>query len=151
MTTVSNKYQVLINVSPEAAFDTVSDMARHAEWNDDLVIEALTEGPPRLGSQYRSWGWNSKKSGPPNDIEVTGFERPTRFAFMAKDPAFGKVSHEFTFKAEGGGTLIERTTTANWGTLFVLFWRVAGEPLIARPRMSQSLGALKKQLEARQG
>src|SRR5262249_35428854 len=119
------------------------------EWNDDLVIEALTPGPARIGSQFRSWGWGRERSGPPNDIEVTGLERPTHFTFVANDPAFGRVTHDFTFTAEGDGTLVERVTTANWSPLFVIAGRLALEPLVARPRMAQSLGALKARLERR--
>ena len=137
---VTNLFSVLINAKPEDVFAYVSDLARHSEWNEGLKIEVVTSGPASVGSQYRSWG---KPAYLPNEIEITEFQPPTRFAFVAKQSGFNDVNHEFTVHPKDGGTLIERALI----TGRTLIGRLVLWPLYGRPAMNKCMAALKAQME----
>jgi uncharacterized protein YndB with AHSA1/START domain len=150
MTTVTNTYRVMINAQPEAVFTYVSDLTRHPEWSGGrLSIEAIAAGPVAVGSQYRSQGDVAGQKDRPNELRVTEYQPSTRFTFIAKDPGFGDVSHEFTFKPQDGGTLMERTVTLNMPTLMAFAFRTFISPLVGKPMMDKSLAALKTKLEQR--
>jgi hypothetical protein len=146
MPKVSNTYPISINAAPEIAFNYVSDLTRHGEWNAGLRIETLTPGPPGVGSRYRTVG-NVLKKDFPNELEVTVFQPPTKFAFVVQDPNFKEITHEFAFLAPESGTLLERTVTSNMPLLVWLFWRLIVFPFIDRPSMNKSLAQLKANLE----
>ena len=145
MKTVTNTFRVSINVPPETAFAYVSDLARHSEWNDGLRVEPLTSGPVSAGSQYRSWG---KPGNRLNEIKITDYQPPTRFTFVSSQAGLEDVRHEFTFSAQGSGTLVERTVTAQMPLLFEVVWRIVIWPLSDRPGMEKCLAALKNKLES---
>ena len=142
MIKASNTFLVSINAKPEIVFDYVSDLRRHSEWNEGLRIEALTPGPPGVGSRYHTVG-NVLKKDRPNELEVTLFQPPTRFAFVVQDPNFNKIMHEFSIQAKDNGTLLERTVEANMPLLVWIVWRLLIFPFIDRPSMNKSLAALK--------
>jgi uncharacterized protein YndB with AHSA1/START domain len=146
MKTITNTFRVSINAKPEAVFAYVSDLTRHGEWNSGLRIEAVTSGPASVGSQYRSVGkaFNQDR---PNELRVTGYQPPTRFAFVAHDPNFKDITHEFIVSPQDGGTLLERTVTAHMPPHIEFVWRLVIWPLIDRPGMNKSMAALKAQLE----
>lgn len=56
MTRLVFNYQISINATPDAVFEYVSDFARHGEWTENLRIEAVSDGPIAVGSEYRSVG-----------------------------------------------------------------------------------------------
>ena len=150
MTTVTNTHRVVINAQPEAVFAYVSDLTHHPEWSGGrLRIEAVASGPVAVGSQYRSFGDVAGQKDRPNELRVTEYQPPTRFTFVAKDPGFGEVSHEFTFKPQDGGTLMERTVTLAMPPLMAFAFRTFISPLIGKPMMDKSLAALKAKLEQR--
>jgi uncharacterized protein YndB with AHSA1/START domain len=121
MKTVTNIFRVSINAKPETVFAYVSELSRHGEWNSGLRIEAVTSGPVSVGSKFHSWG---KPGNRQNDIEITDYQPPTRFTFVAHDPNFNAVTHKFTVSSQGDGSLVERTVTAHMA-LFVWFvWRI---------------------------
>lgn len=148
MTTLTNSYRVLINASPEAVFAYVSDLTRHPEWSGGrLKIEALSPGPVTVGSRYLSHGDVAGQKDRPNQLRVTEYQPPTRFAFVAQDPDFGEVPHEFSFTPQVGGTLLERTVTVTLPPLRAFIFRTFILPLIGGPMMDKALGALKGKLE----
>ncbi len=150
MTTVTNTYRVVINAQPKAVFAYVSDLTRHPEWSGGrLKIEAVSSGPVAVGSQYRSHGDLPGQKNRRNDLRVTQYEPPTRFAFIAKDPGFGDVSHEFTFKSQGGGTLVERTESLTMSPGMAFVFRTFIHRMIGKPMMNKALAALKTKLEQR--
>jgi uncharacterized protein YndB with AHSA1/START domain len=151
MTTVTNTFQVLISAQPDAVFAYVSDLTRHGEWNSGLRIEAVTSGPAAMGSQYRSFGEVAGQKNRPNELRVTRYEPPARFAFVAKDPDFKEVTHEFTFRSQNGGTLLERVVTVELSPLFAIAFRAVISPLIGKPAMDKALASLKAKLEQRVG
>ncbi len=147
MTTVTNTFSLSINAKPEAVFAYVSDLTRHGEWSGGLKVVPVSSGPIAVGSQYRSQGAVLNQKDRPNELHVTGYESPTRFAFVANDPDFKEVTHEFTFKPQGGGTLMERTVTVNLPPVIALAFRTFIFPLVGWPSMDKALAALKAKLE----
>lgn len=147
MTTVTNTFRLAINAKPETVFAYVADLTKHGEWNNGLLIEAITTGPVRVGSQYRSRGVVLNQKDRPNELRVTEYEPTTRFAFAAQDPDFKEVTHTFTFRAQAAGTLMERTVTVNLPPLMAFGFRNFIFPFIGKPGMEKSHAALKAKLE----
>jgi len=140
MKTITNTFRVAINAKPEAVFAYVSDLSRHGEWNDGLKVEAVTPGEPGVGSQYHSWG---KPAHLLNEVTITDYQPPTRFAFVARQAGFNEVRHEFVVHPQDGGTVLDRILTTKRPLLGrILIW-----PLIGRPAMNKCLAALKAKLE----
>ncbi|MGQ0602338.1 MAG: SRPBCC family protein [Anaerolineales bacterium] len=148
MTTLTNTYRVLINAQPETVFAYVSDLTRHPEWSGGrLKIEAVSSGPIAAGSRYHSHGDVAGQKDRPNELRVTQYQPPTRFAFVATDPDFGEVPHEFAFTPQAGGTLLERTVTVTLPPVRAFAFRTFIQPLIGKPMMDKALAALKAKLE----
>ena len=150
MTTITNLSQISINAPLETVFNYVSDLTRHPEWSGgQLKIEALTPGPAAVGSRYQSYGEVAGQKDRPNELRVTEYQPPTRFAFIAHDPDFKDVSHVFTFQPQGNGTLMERAVTVTMPALPAFLFRIAIYPLVGKPMMDKALAALKAKLEQR--
>ena len=148
MTTITNTHRVLIKAQPETVFNYVSDLTRHPEWSGGrLKIEPVSAGPVAVGSQYLSHGDVAGQKDRLNELRVTQYQAPTRFAFTAKDPDFGEVSHEFTFKPQDGGTLMERTVTLAMPSVRAFAFRTFIYPLIGKPMMDKAVATLKTKLE----
>jgi uncharacterized protein YndB with AHSA1/START domain len=148
VTSVVRSHQIIINAPLQSAFDYVADLTRHPEWSGGrLKIEALTPGPVAVGKEYLSHGDVAGQKDRPNSVEVTQYEPPQRFAFVSKDPDFGKVSHTFTFTQQTGGILITRTMTLSLNPIVAFAFRFFIYPLIGSPSMNKSLAALKTKLE----
>ncbi len=133
MTTVTNTFQTQINAKPETVFAYVADITRHGEWSDGLRVEAVSSGPVKVGSAYRSRGAVLNQKDRPNELRVTTYEPPSRFAFVAQDPDFKEVQHEFTFKPQGNGTALERTITSNLPPPVAFAFRILIFPLVGSP------------------
>ena len=148
MTTVVRSHQVLVHVPLQKAFDYVSDLTRHPEWSGgQLRIGAVTPGPIAVGKEYISHGEVAIQKDRPNTVQVTQYESPHKFAFAAKDPDFGKVTHEFTFTGQNGSVLITRTMTVNLNPFVAVAFRFFIYPLIGRPSMNRAMAGLKAKLE----
>jgi uncharacterized protein YndB with AHSA1/START domain len=148
MTKAVRSHQVLVHAPLQKAFDYVSDLTRHPEWSGgQLRIEAVTPGPIAVGKEYISHGEVAIQKDRPNTVQVTQYESPHKFAFAAKDPDFGKVTHEFTFTEQDGGVLITRTMTVNLNPFVAFAFRFFIYPLIGRPSMNRAMAGLKAKLE----
>lgn len=147
MTTVIRTSEVLIHAPLQSTFDYVSDLSRHPEWNGGLRIEAVTAGPIAIGKEYVSHGEVAVQKDRPNTVRVSQYGPPYKFGFIAKDPDFGMVSHEFTFLEQNGGVLIKRTMTVSLNPIVAILFRFLIYPLIGNPSMNKSLAALKAKLE----
>ncbi len=147
MTTVVRSHRIFVRAPLQSAFDYVSDLTRHPEWNGGLKVEALTPDPVAIGKEYQSHGKVAVQKNRPNTVRVSEYEPPYKFGFIAKDPDFGDISHEFTFIEQNDGTLITRTMTLNLNPVVALGFRFLIYPLVGKPSMDRSLAALKKKLE----
>jgi len=148
MTTVVRAHQVLVHAPLQKAFDYVSDLTRHPEWSGgNLRIEAVTPGPIAVGKEYRSRGEVAVQKDRPNTVQITEYKSPHKFAFAAKDPDFGKVTHEFSFTEQEGGVLITRTMTVHLNPFVAFAFRFFIYPLIGRPSMNRAMTGLKAKLD----
>lgn len=147
MITMIRTVEVLVRAPLQSTFDYVSDLSRHPEWSGGLKIEAVTAGPIAIGKEYASRGEVAVQKDRPNTVRVLHYEPPHKFGFIAKDPDFGKVSHEFTFTAQNGDVLIKRTMTVSLNPIVAFMFRFFIYPLIGNPSMKKSLAALKMKLE----
>ena len=149
MTTVVRSHQVLVHAPLQAVFDYVSDLTRHPEWSGgELKVEAVSPGPIAVGKEYFSRGEVAIQKDRPNTVQVTEYEPPHKFGFVANDPDFGKVSHVFTFAEQKGGVLIKRKMTVNLNPIVAFGFRFLVYPLIGSPSMNKAMSGLKTKLEA---
>lgn len=131
----------------QTVFDYVSDLSRHPEWTGGLKIEAVSSDPIGVGKEYISHGEVAVQKDRPNKVQVTEYESPRKFGFVAKDPDFGNVSHVFTFTEQNGGVLVTRTMTVSFNPIVAFLFRFFIYPLIGSPSMDKPLAALKTKLE----
>lgn len=148
MTMVARSVQLLVQTPLQTTFEYISNLELHPEWNDGLHIEALTSDPIGVGKEYASRGKVAVQENRPNIVWISQYEPPHLFAFIARDPNFGDVSHEFRFTAQDGGVLITRTMVVNLNPVIALFFRWLIYPSIGQPSMRKSFADLKKRLES---
>ena len=148
MTTVVRVSQVLVRAPLQTVFDYVSDLTKHPEWSGgELHIEAVSTGPIAVGKEYLSKGEVAVQKNRPNQLEVTEYEPPHKFSFIAKDPDFGKVYHVFTFSEQDGGVMVTRTTTLNLNPVVAFMFRLVVYPLIGRPANQRAFARLREKME----
>ena len=147
MTTESRSVQLLVHRPLQSTFNYVSNLELHPEWNDGLKIEALTEDPIGVGKEYASRGKVAVQENRPNIVRVSQYDPHRLFAFIANDPNFGDVSHEFRFVQQDDHVLITRTMVLHLNPLIAILFRAVVYPLIGRPSMEKSFADLKKRLE----
>jgi hypothetical protein len=147
MTTVARSVQLFVHKPLETAFDYVSNLELHPEWNDGLHIEALTSDPIQAGKEYASRGKVAVQKNRPNVLRISQYDPPHLFAFIARDPNFGDVSHEFRFNSQDDGVLITRTMVLHLNPIIALLFRFLVYPLIGQPSMIKSFADLKRRLE----
>ncbi len=85
----------------EPVFDAAADPKRQLEWDPKMLrrVEQLTPGPLAQGARFRG----SFKGFGDVEYEFIEFERPRRFAHLARIPA-GRMTHRFTFEPAGDAT-----------------------------------------------
>jgi hypothetical protein len=148
MTTVARSVQLFVHKPRETAFEYVSNLELHPEWNDGLHIEALTSDPIQVGKEYASRGKVAVQKNRPNVLRISRYDPPHLFAFIARDPNFGDVSHEFRFTSQDDGVLITRTMVLNLNPVIALLFRFLVYPSIGQPSMIKSFADLKKRLDS---
>jgi len=148
MTTVVRVTQVLVKAPLQTVFDYVSDFTKHPEWSGgELKIEAIGSGPIAVGKEYLSKGEVATQKDRPNQLQITAYEPPRTFSFVAKDPDFGNVEHVFTFNEQNGGVMVTRTVTLSLNPFVAFAFRFLVYPLIGNPAMQKAMNALKTRLE----
>ena len=146
MKTLSYTYRISTSAKPEAAFAYISDLTRHPEWTDHLRVDAKTPGVVSVGSEYHSVG-KTLYEDRHNDIWVTAYQAPRTFSFVARDPDFKDITHEFKISPQADGSLVERTITVTMSPMMAFLWNLVLFPLINKRENNRSMGALKAQLE----
>jgi hypothetical protein len=90
---------VLLDCSPERAFDYLSDLGNEAEWNPDMDhIEKLTDGPVGVGTKWRA-KWKSAPK--PVQVEMLEYDRPSRW--VAHNGGLLEVNFTGRLEPEGTG------------------------------------------------
>jgi hypothetical protein len=124
-------------VSPEQAFDYVSDISRHPEWANPsakMRMDPVSGGAPHLGAKYRSEAVFVRKP-VSADLEITKFERPGTFAYSVAHHQQGKkdVHYEntYTFTGADGGTLIEKSLSSDGNPMvfFIAYPAIRGDAM----------------------
>ncbi len=75
-------YKIAIDASRKKVFEYVSDFTKHGAWTTDLHIEAVSDGPIAVRSEYKSAGKLMGKQ-IPNQAKITEIDAPNRIAFTA--------------------------------------------------------------------
>lgn len=146
MKTLSYTYRISTSAKPEVAFAYIADLTRHPEWNDHLHVQALSSEEIQVGSKYHSVG-KTLNEDRHNDIAVTAYQPLTLFSFVAIDPDFKDITHEFRLTPQNGGTLVERTITVHMSPIMAILWNLLLFPLINKRENNRSMAALKGQLD----
>jgi uncharacterized protein YndB with AHSA1/START domain len=135
---------IVIDRPPDQVFAFFADPKNDQKWRPQ-VKEIAAEGEPRVGSKIHQVVDGPGGRGIPADIEVTGFEPPTRYAFkVVAGPA--RPVGEFRFTPSGSGTSVSFSLSAELGGFKKL--------LMSKPVQSsmdgemQSLDTAKRLLEA---
>jgi uncharacterized protein YndB with AHSA1/START domain len=139
-------YQTRVAVPPATAYAYVSDLSRHSEWSGtELRIEANAPGPVVVGSKFHSVG---KTAGLPfhSEVVITELTPPDRLAFVARG-IDGEFLHEFTFRPDGDGTLIDRRISIQLPRIVGVVVKAVNWPLLIRPMNLRAMDRLKKALE----
>lgn len=105
---------ISINTTPEKAFAFFADPANDKRWRP-AVKEISAHGVPKVGGQIHQVVDGPGGRGIAADIEITGYEPPSRYAFKVIagparpegeyriTPTGGGVEVTFSLKAELGG------------------------------------------------
>ena len=136
-----------IAAKPEDVFVAVSDLTRHSQFaaNEDLTVEAVSEGPTAVGSEYRSkvrfMGSNVEA-----ELRLTEFQSPSRFCFVATDSS-GVHTHEIDIRPDNGGSHVERTTISVMPLVVFIGFKVWGWKFVGKPGMMRWYEKLKADVE----
>jgi uncharacterized protein YndB with AHSA1/START domain len=145
MASFSMSFSIHVNVPPEVVFAYVADLTRHGEWNPGLKVTAISEGSTTVGKRFQSVGhlmsWAIH-----DDLCVTEYQPPVRFAFSVKTIFGEELTHEFTFQPKESGILVTRTARATVSLLQKLLAPILLTFFI-RSEMIGSLERLKAKLE----
>jgi uncharacterized protein YndB with AHSA1/START domain len=119
---------IVIDRPPDEVFSFFSDPSQDREWRPHVKeIAAEGPGPAAVGSRIHQVVDGPGGRGIAADIEVTAFERPSRYAFkVVAGPA--RPVGEFRFTPEGTGTSVSFSLRADLGWLKSL---VMGRPVQA--------------------
>ena len=136
-----------IAAKPTDVFMAVSDLTRHPKFaaNEDLTVEAVSEGEAAVGSEYRS-KVHFMGSDVEAELRVTEFQSPSRFCFVATDSS-GVHTHEIDIRPDNGGSRIERTTTSVMSLVIFIGFKVWGWRFVGKPGMMKWYEKLKAQVE----
>ena len=97
------KFDIHVNAPPEAVFSAISDLTRHGAWSAHKIsVEAVGEGPPKVGSEYLS-GHEGKAK---DRVTVTELSPNERFGFHVVMPNRIELQHAMTVMAQEGGALV---------------------------------------------
>ena len=147
MPTVGTTTSTHIDASPEDVFNYVSDLSKHGEWAaDGLKIEAVSEGPLAVGSEYKlSVPFMGKDV--TAQTKVTALESPSTFSFTVTEPD-STHDHEFTFQGEAWGTGLQRKTAHHLPFVKSIMFKLIGVPFVAKPAHKKAYAKLKEKLES---
>jgi len=98
---------VVVQRKPEDVFAYLADVRRHAEWSPKAYRVEGVDGPVSLGSRFTSFGWVPKDADHRNDVEVTGFEPPSRIQFTGRERGQDYLS-TYVLASQGSATRVDK-------------------------------------------
>ncbi|MEO8330194.1 MAG: SRPBCC family protein [Candidatus Nanopelagicales bacterium] len=133
-------------VSPEVAFEYLSDVGRHAEWSPKPYrVDPVPELPLQQGVAYQSYGAVPGDKDHANQVEVTLVDAPHRLVLTCSDKGEQYV-HQFDIASFGGGSRITRTVEAPRPTGFVRLIFPLIFAMFINPEVSKGMKMLKANL-----
>ncbi|MDA0768994.1 MAG: hypothetical protein BZY79_00615 [SAR202 cluster bacterium Casp-Chloro-G4] len=147
MTHLVFNYEISINADQQKVFDYVSDFTKHGEWTDGLRMEAVSDGPVAVGSEYKSIGKQMGKD-IQNDVKITAYNAPSRISFLATDAKGFPFHGGITLEPQGDHTLLKRHVEVDLNPVMAIMFKALIGPLVAHPSMNKTLRNLKAQLES---
>ena len=141
------EHSIVVNASPEAVFDYVSNLETHPSWAHEKMV--MTVAPGQEGGAGTSFSTEVKMFG---NVKGTGkvveANRPSRFAYECSDSS-GRYLWVFDIAPEGGGARVtysfERLDAPAW---FKLLQGPVFYPIFGRSMMSGGLANIKQRIEA---
>jgi uncharacterized protein YndB with AHSA1/START domain len=102
-------WSVVVKKTPDEVFDYLADVRHHADWSPKAYrIEGLAAGPVGKGTTFTSYGWIPRDADHRNDVEVTEYERPSRFVLTSREQG-EEFYNRYTLTLVDGGTKVDRT------------------------------------------
>ena len=96
----------LVDAAPERAFDAFTDLDNAAETVRAIKkLEVLGDGSIGVGTRFRETRMMFKREAT-EEMEITAFERPTRFAVECESRGCA-IDSNFAFTPEGSGTRVD--------------------------------------------
>jgi len=98
------EFSVTIQAPPEAVWQWVSQLEKHADWSTKpYTVEWISGTPNAVGSRYRSVGSIPTDKHHVNEGEITESVPNARFALRADDPE-GPFLNAYTLTPAGAGS-----------------------------------------------
>lgn len=142
------EWTIQIDRSPADVYEYLADFSKHHEWSPKpLEIQALTEGPTRVGSRFHSSGWIPRKPHNENEVEVTAADPGQHLTFDAVEKGETFVN-DYALTASDGGTRVDRSlTTPELKGAMKFVFPVIGAVLV-KPGGTKNMEMLKANLES---
>jgi len=104
---METRASVLINCTPQAAFDFITDSANDHRWRTHLISShGHATGVGSHVTQTYSYQGRTQSI----ELEVTEFQPPERFAYTLHEPVRARIA--FQCRAEGGATRVSMAISA---------------------------------------
>lgn len=103
----------IIQASPEALYEIVSDVTRTPELSPEIVRCTWLDGAtgPAVGARFRAVNKAGRGPSWPNRPVVTTADPGSEFAFARTEPFGGTVEWRYRFEPEGDGTRVTESYT----------------------------------------
>jgi len=137
---------ILINASPEAIYDYVSDLMHHPDWAAQKMEMKHTGGPDSgVGAEFESTV--HFMGNVVAQIKVIEASRPERFVYQCVDSS-GRFNWTFSIKPEGNATLVTQSFDRLEAPLFVkIIQPTLLYPLLGKGMFDKGLNGIKAHVE----
>ncbi|WP_217808626.1 SRPBCC family protein [Derxia lacustris] len=113
---IEARHSYTLPVSPELAFDYLSNPANDAEWQASCDACELLDGAPAVGARYRiDFAFLSRRM--KFVAEITALEAPSRYAFRVIDGPF-RYEGEYRLAPHADGVAVDWRFAADPGRFF---------------------------------
>ncbi len=130
-------------VSPEVAFQYLSDLGKYAEWSPKPYrVDPVPLLPLQAGTTFHSYGAVPGDKEHANEVEVTVVDAPHRLVLTAIDKGERYV-HQFDVEVAGRGSRITRTVEAPHPTGFVRIIFPLIFAVFINPELTKGISMLK--------
>jgi uncharacterized protein YndB with AHSA1/START domain len=137
---------LIVNTTPERAFEYLVDVARHPEWaSNPLEIKKTSEGPIAVGTTFHSVG---KLLGThEGEVKIIELVPNEKIVYEANDDT-ARVRHTILLAPADGGTMITKASDIQEKRALTLKLAAPLLGIIAPRNLQQDLQKIKARLEA---